>query len=70
MNTKSQCHAIVATFGKRWFTNTIVFAHLGITSLHRRLSDLEKQGYTIERKWHPERTHKVYRVAGKMGVVR
>ena len=47
MNTQTQCHAIVSTFGKRWFSNAIVFDHLGITSLHRRLSDLEAQGYTI-----------------------
>ena len=66
MSTKSQCHAIVSTFGKRWFSNAIVWDHLRITSLHRRLSDLEAQGYLIERKWHPERTHKVYRVAGKV----
>ena len=66
MNTKSQCQTILKTFGKRSFTTAIVLAHLGITSLHRRLSDLEDRGYIIERKWHPEGTHKVYRVAGKV----
>lgn len=57
MNSNSQCHAILATFGKRWFTNAVAWDHLRITSL---------QGCMIERKWHPEHTHKVYRVAGRI----
>ena len=64
MNTKSQCAAILRTFKNKWFSNAIAWDHLRITSLHRRLSDLECQGYLIQRKWHPSRKFKVYRVIG------
>ena len=66
MSTKNQCLAIVAAFKNRWFDTGIAFDHLRVQSIHRRLSDLESMGYTVERRKHPTiKRAKTYRGTGK-----
>lgn len=68
---KTQCNQLLKKLQrKKGITSLEAFSELGITSLHRRLSDLRESGYTIADTWHykldangkVEKRWKVYRL--------
>lgn len=68
---KSQCNQLLKKLQrKKGITSLEAFQELGITSLHRRLTDLRQSGYEISGAWHykmdsngrVEKKWKVYRL--------
>ena len=52
-NKNSQCNRLLKKLKrKKGITSLEAFQELGITSLHRRLSDLKEAGYVIGDQWH------------------
>lgn len=49
----TQCNLLLQKLQrKKGITSLEAFQELGITSLHRRLSDLRERGYEISDTWH------------------
>ena len=51
VNKGTQYYALVAAMSKCSVTSMDAFRQFGITSLHRRLSDLRAMGYIIADSW-------------------
>lgn len=60
---KSQCNMLLKHFAKGHAISNITASRMyGITSLHRRLSDLKNEGYVIRDEWvkHNKKRYKRY----------
>lgn len=71
ISKRSQCGRLLMKLKRqKGITSLEAFQELGITSLHRRLSDLREMGYEISDTWHykvdsngkVEKRWKVYRI--------